>query len=71
MIASETPGKRHKTVVDLEKELEEQCTIIASLEACLCVQSRCISHTNKRVLKLEHNSTAATKRVKALEHPKK
>ena len=33
MTASKTPRKRHKTVVDLVKELAEQCTIIASLEA--------------------------------------
>jgi len=34
MAAAETPQKRRKTMVDLEKELAEQRTIIASLEAC-------------------------------------
>jgi len=36
-IASETPRKHHKTMVDLEKELVEQHTIIALLEAYQCV----------------------------------
>jgi len=52
-------------MADLEKELVEQRAIIASLEACQYVQSRCITHNGKRVLALEHNSTTITKRVKA------
>jgi len=63
MVASETPQKHRKTMENLEKELDEQRAIIASLEACQRVQSRCITHNDKRVLVLEHISTAITKRV--------
>jgi len=58
-------------MVDLEKELAEQHTIIASLEACQCVQSSCITYNDTRVSKLEHDSTTLKERVKALDHPKK
>ena len=43
MAAAETPQKCHKTMADLEKELAEQRTIMASLETCQRVQSRCIT----------------------------
>jgi len=58
-------------MVDLEKELVEQRAIIASLEAYQHVQSRCITQNDNWVLALEHNSTAMSERVKALEHLKK
>ena len=58
-------------MTDLEKELAKQRTIIASLEACQHVQSRCITYSDTRVSKLEHDSTAVNEKVEALEHPKK
>jgi len=58
-------------MADLEKELAEQCTIIASLEACQRVQSRCITYADTRMVMLEHDSTSLKERLKALEHPKK
>jgi hypothetical protein len=64
MAAVETPRKRRRTMEDLEKELAEQRIIIASLEACRRVQSRCIAYGDMRMSTLEE-------RVKALEHPKK
>jgi len=70
MATVETLQKRHKTMADLEKELAEQRTIIASLEACQRVQSRCITYGNTRIVRLEHDSTAL-ERVEALENPKK
>jgi len=71
MASAETPRKRRKMLADLEKELAEQCTIIASLEACQRVQSRYITYGDTRMLMLEHDSTTLKERVKALEHPKK
>jgi len=71
MAVAETLRKRCKMMVDLEKELAEQRTIIASLEAYQHVQSRCITYSDMRVSTLEHDSTALKERVKALEHPKK
>ena len=71
MAVGETPWKRRKTMADLEKELAEQRTIKAFLEACQRVQSRCITYGDTRMVTLEHDSTAIKERVKALEHPKK
>ena len=71
MAIAKTPWKRSKTMADLEKELAEQCTIIASLEACQRVQSRCITYGDTRMVTLEHDSTFLKERVKALENPKK
>jgi len=71
MAIAETPWKRHKTVADLEKELAEQCTIIASLEACQRVQSRGITYGDTRTVRLKHDSTGLKERVEALENPKK
>ena len=58
-------------MADLEKELAKQRTIIASLEACQRVQSRCITYGNTRMVRLEHDSTALKEKVEALENPKK
>jgi hypothetical protein len=69
LIASETPKKRRKTMADLEKELDAQCAIVASLEACQRLQSRSIISTDARVLKLEKSSASIEKRVNALEKP--
>jgi len=71
MATAETPRKRCKTMADLEKELAEQRTIIASLEACQRVQSRAITFGDTRMVRLEHDSTALKGRVEALENPKK
>jgi len=71
MAVAETPWKHRKTMADLEKELAEQHAVIASLEACQRVQSRCISYNDTRVSMLEHDSTTLKERVKALGHPKK
>jgi len=71
MATVETPWKRCKTMADLEKELAEQRTIIASLKACQGVQSRCITYGDTRMVRLEHDSTALNERVEALENPKK
>jgi len=71
MATAETPWKRHKMMAYLEKELAEQRTIIASLEACQRVQSRCITYSDTRMVTLEHDSTALKERVKALKNPKK
>jgi len=71
MAAAETLRKRRKTMADLEKELAEQRTIIASLEAYQRVQSRCITYGDTRMVTLERDSTTLEERVKALENPKK
>jgi len=71
MAIAETPRKRRKTMADLEKELVEQRTIIASLEACQRVQSRCITYGDTRIVMLECDSTSLKERVKALENPNK
>jgi hypothetical protein len=47
LAAFETPRKRRRTVADLEKEFEAQRATIASIEASLCLHSRCIIHTKK------------------------
>jgi len=71
MAKAETPWKRHKAMADLENELVEQRTIIASLEAYQRVQSRAITYGDTRMVRLEHDSTALKERVQALENPKK
>jgi len=71
MAAAKTPRKCRKTMADSEKELAEQCTIIASLEAYQHVQSRCITYSDTRIVMLDHDSTALKERMKALENPKK
>jgi len=48
MATAETPWNRRKMMADLEKELVEQRTIIASLEACQRVQSRAITYGDAR-----------------------
>jgi hypothetical protein len=67
LIASDTPKKHRKTMADLEKELDAQRAIVASLEACQRLQSRSIISTDARVLKLEKSSASIEKRVNALE----
>ena len=71
MATAETPRKRCKMMVDLEKELAEQRTIIASLEAYQRVQSRYITYGDTRMVTLEHDSTALKERVEDLENTKK
>ena len=63
---AETPWKHHKMMADLEKELAEQRTIIASLEACQRIHSRCITYGDTRMVTLKGDSTALKERVKAL-----
>jgi len=58
-------------MTDLEKELAEQRTIIASLEAYQRVQSRYITYGDTRMVTLERDSTALKESVKALKNPKK
>ena len=58
-------------MADLEKELAEQHTIIASLEACQCVQSRAITYGETRMVTLERDSTALKEKVRALENLEK
>jgi len=71
MATTETMWGRRMTMVDLEKELAEQRTIIASLEACQHLQSRWITYGDTRMVMLEHDSISLKERVKALENPKK
>jgi hypothetical protein len=49
LAASEAPCNRHKTVANLEKELEAQCATITSMEAILRLHSHCIIHTNEKL----------------------
>jgi len=64
MAAAETLWKHHKMMADLEKELAKQRTIIASLEAYQCVQSRCITYGDTKIVTLERDSTTLKERVK-------
>jgi hypothetical protein len=70
LAASEAPRKHHKTVADLEKELEAQCTTITSMEASLRLHSHCIIHTNKKLEDVKKDNKKLDKRVSALEPPK-
>lgn len=71
LAASETPRKHRKTMADLEKELEDQRAIIASLESCQRLQGRCALRTDSRVLDIEEILGIRSKKGKAQEHPKK
>jgi septal ring factor EnvC (AmiA/AmiB activator) len=65
-----TPRKCRRTVADLEKEFEAQCTTIASLEASLRLHSRCIIHTNKKVEDVQKDNKKLDKHLSTLEPPK-
>ena len=66
MAVAKTLWKHHKMMANLEKELAKQRTTIPSIEACQCVQSRCITYGDTRMVTLERDSTALKERVKAL-----
>jgi hypothetical protein len=70
LAASETPHKRHRTIADLEKEFEAQRATIASIEASLCLHSRCIIHTNKKVEDMQKDNKKLDKCLSTLEPPK-
>jgi hypothetical protein len=70
LAASKAPHKRCKTVADLEKELEAQHATITSIEASLCLHSRCIIHTNKKVEDVQKDNKKLDKCLSALEPPK-
>jgi hypothetical protein len=67
LAAFEVPCKRHKTIADLEKELEAQRAITTTIEATLRLHGRCILHTNGKVDVIDRRSKKTEDRVDALE----
>jgi septal ring factor EnvC (AmiA/AmiB activator) len=70
LATSDAPRKCHKTVADLEKELEAQHATITSMEASLRLYSYCIIHTNEKLEDIKKDNKKLDKRVSALEPPK-